>query len=67
MLVLPAILACFMLFDVVVSAMAAAEHAHAWEGFKVCRNGAVYNIHAKRFATRAERARLSCLADLMAV
>lgn len=57
------IVACGLLWDFVIFLLALLEWKAQWEGFKVCRNGAVYNVAAKRFATRAERAKLSCLAD----
>jgi len=65
MLFVCAIVACGLLWDLVVCVLAVLEWRAAWEGFKVCKNGAVYNVAAKRFATKAEKARLSCLADLV--
>lgn len=60
-----AIVACGLLWDVVVCVLAILEWRAAWEGFKVCKNGTVYNVGAKRFATKAEKSRLPCLVDLV--
>lgn len=65
MMVLCAIVACGLLWDVAVAVLAVLEWKAAWQGFKVCRNGSVYNVAAKRFATKAERSKLPCLADFV--
>lgn len=57
--------ACLYAIHALYVLLALLEWSHQWEGFKVCRNGAVYNISAKRFATRQERKGLSCLTDLI--
>lgn len=63
MLFICGIVACGLLWDFVVCLLAVLEWRAAWEGFKVCKNGSVYNVAAKRFATREERRKLPCLAD----
>lgn len=62
-MLLVSLAAVVMLFDVVVACMAASEHKQVWQGFKVCKNGAVYNVAAKRFATRQEKRKLFALTD----
>lgn len=64
MFVIASIICCFLVFDLAVSCMAAAQWRHVWQGYKVCRNGAVYNIAAKRFATKAERKAFFALTDI---
>lgn len=63
MLLVCAIVACGLLWDLAVAVLAVLEWRAAWQGFKVCKNGAVYNVSAKRFASKAERKALPCLAD----
>lgn len=62
-MLLVSLAAVVALFDVVVSCMAASEHQQVWQGFKVCKNGAVYNVAAKRFATKQEKAKLFAISD----
>lgn len=35
-----------------------------WNGFKVCKNGAIYNQVKKRFATKAEKQMLFCVTEI---
>ena len=37
----------------------------AWNGFKATKNGGVYNIEAKRFATKAEKISLFAVTDIL--
>ena len=56
--VLAGVVASVLAFDVGISVMAACEHRAAWKGFKVTKNGWIYNVEAKRFATKAEKVSL---------
>lgn len=62
---LAGLVAALLVVDLVYSVLAVMEWRAQWQGFKVCRNGSVWNVAEKRFATKAEKARLSCLADLV--
>lgn len=64
-MVVAGLVAALLVVDLVYSVLAVLEWRAQWAGFKVCRNGAVWNVAAGRFATKAEKARLSCLADLI--
>ena len=35
-----------------------------WAGFKVCKNGAIYNKREKRFANKHEKQMLFCVTDI---
>ena len=35
-----------------------------WAGFKVCKNGAIYNKQAKRFANKQEKQLLFCVTEI---
>lgn len=62
---LAGLVAALLAVDLAYSVLAVMEWKEQWAGFKVCRNGSVWNVAAGRFATKAEKARLSCLTDLL--
>lgn len=59
------LVAAFLLIDVVYAILAALQHREAWKGFKPTKNGGVYNIEAKRFATKEERKALFAVLDII--